>query len=131
MQGQSGIKIGSNRNFGLVFFAVFLIIGLWPLINEEQTRTWSILISITFLILGILNSKLLTPLNKLWFKFGIKLGAIIAPIVMTIIFFLIVTPIGLFMRLIGKDLLKKQYDKKKKSYWIKRDNPIDTMKQQF
>ena len=121
----------SNRSFGLLFFIIFLIVGLWPLKNGDNINFYFILISFIFLILGLINSKLLYPLNKLWIKFGEILGIIIAPIVMAIIFFLIVTPIGLFMRLIGKDLLKKQYDKKKKSYWIKRDNPIDTMKQQF
>ena len=131
MQKGSKIKISSNRSFGLVFFSVFLIVSLWPLMYEGQIRIWSICIATVFLILGLLNSKLLTPLNLLWFKFGILLGNLIAPIVMVIIFFLVVTPVGFFMRLIGKDLLRKKYDKKIKSYWIKRDKSIGTMKQQF
>ena len=125
------IKIGSNRNFGLVFFFVFLVISLWPLMHDGSIRIWSIIIAIIFLILGLTNSNLLTPLNKLWFKFGIALGAVIAPIVMSIIFFLAITPIGLLMKILGKDLLNKKINKKKNTYWIKRDVPVGTMKRQF
>ena len=125
------IKISSNRNFGLVFFIVFLIVSTWPLTNEEPVRIWSAIISSVFLILGLMNSKLLTPLNKLWFKFGMILGAIVSPVVMGVVFFLVVTPIGLIMKIMGKDLLNKKYDKKKRTYWIKRDTLIGTMKRQF
>ncbi len=125
------IKISANRNFGLVFFIVFLIVSTWPLTNGEPVRIWSAIISSVFLILGLMNSKLLTPLNKLWFKFGMILGAIVAPVVMGIIFFLVITPIGLFMKIIGKDLLKKRHDKKKATYWIKRGKPVSKMKKQF
>ena len=125
------IKKSSNRNFGLVFFIAFLIVSTWPLTYEEPVRIWSAIISLIFLILGLINSKLLTPLNKLWFKFGMLLGAIIAPIVMGVVFFLVITPIGFIMRIMGKDLLKKRYDKKKETYWIKRDKPVGTMKKQF
>jgi len=131
MIGNSKIKIGSNRNFGIVFFIVFLVVSLWPLTYGEPIRIWSAIISLVFLILGLMNSKLLTPLNQLWFKFGIILGAIVAPIVMGFVFFLVVTPIGLVMRIAGKDLLNKKYDKKKETYWIKRDKPVSTMKKQF
>ena len=131
MSRKSRIKISSNRSFGLVFFFIFLIITFWPPADDGQIRIWSIIIGIVFLILGLMNSKLLTPLNRLWFKFGMLLGAIIAPIVMVIIFFLVVTPISFFMKLIGKDLLRKKYDKNSKSYWIKREKHINTMKQQF
>ena len=113
MIGNLKIKIGSNRNFGIVFFIVFLVVSLWPLTYGEPIRIWSAIISLVFLILGLMNSKLLTPLNKLWFKFGMILGAIIAPIVMGVVFFLVITPIGIIMRIMGKDLLKKRYDKKK------------------
>ena len=99
------IKIGSNRSFGIVFSIVFLLIAIYPLINNEELRIWSLVIAIIFLVLGLINSKVLTPLNKLWFKFGLLLGRIISPIVMGLIFFLVVTPIGLLMRIIGKDLL--------------------------
>ena len=131
MEKYSKIKIGSNRSFVLVFFVVFLIIGLWPLKNGSSINFWLIGISIIFLVLGLMNSKFLNPLNKLWFKFGIMLGAIIAPIVMSIVYFLVVTPIGLLMKIIGKDLLNIKYDKSKKTYWIKRNIPVGTMKRQF
>jgi len=131
MLTKSKIKMSSNRSFALVFFFVFLIVGLWPFMSEELPRIWLLIISIIFLVLGIINSKLLTPLNKIWFKIGIFLGNLVAPIIMGIIFFIVVTPIGLFMKLIGKDLLQKKYDKKKKSYWIKRDGSFNTMKRQF
>ena len=127
----SKIKISSNRSFGLVFFILFLVISLWPFIHEGQIRIWSAVISIFFLILGLMNSKLLTPLNRLWFKFGMFLGAIVAPVVMGIIFFLVVTPTGFLMRIMGKDLLRRKYDKSNKSYWIKRDKSSSSMKQQF
>jgi len=125
------IKISSNRNFGLVFFIIFLIVSLWPLTYEGPIRIWTVIISLVFLILGLMNSKLLTPLNKLWFKFGMILGAIVVPVVMGVVFFLVVTPIGLVMKIMGRDLLNKKYDKKKRTYWIKRDTSIGTMKRQF
>jgi len=128
---KSKVKVSSNRSFGLVFFIVFLIISLWPLTYENPIRIWSVIISLIFLILGLMKSKLLTPLNILWFKFGMILGAIVAPFIMCVIFFLTVAPIGLVMKIMGKDLLNKKYDKKKKTYWIKRDVPIGTMKRQF
>ena len=128
---KSKIKISSNRNFGLVFFFVFLIVGLWPLLNEESPRFWSIVIAVIFLILGLLNSKLLTSLNKLWFKFGLFLGSIVSPIVMGLVFFLVITPTGFIMKIMNKDLLNNKYDNKKKSYWINRSKTKNTMKQQF
>ena len=131
MKRNSNIKISSNRNFGLVFFIVFLIVSIWPLTYDEPVRIWSAIISLVFLVLGLMNSKLLTPLNKLWFKFGMILGAIVSPVVMGVVFFLVVTPIGLIMRIIGKDVLNKKFDKKKITYWIKRDTLIGTMKRQF
>ena len=124
------IKISSNRSFGIVFFVVFFLIAFYPLINGENIRIWSAVISLIFLVLGLLNSKFLTPLNKLWFKFGIFLGKIISPVVLGIIFFLVVTPIGLLMRLLGKDLLNLRYNKNK-SYWIEKSGPKSKMKNQF
>ena len=124
------IKISSNRSFGIVFFIVFLLIAFYPLINQGEIRIWSILISLLFLILGIINSKILTPLNKIWFKFGIFLGKIISPVVMGIIFFLVVTPIAFLMRMLKKDLLNLKYSKNN-SYWIKKTDPKSTMKNQF
>ena len=124
------IKIGSNRSFGIVFFVVFLIIATYPLINGDELRLWSLIISIVFLFLGLVNSKVLNPLNKLWFKFGIFLGKIISPLVMGIIFFLVVTPIGLLMRLLNKDLLNLRF-KNNSSYWIEKTEPKSKMKNQF
>ena len=131
MLQKSKIKISSNRSFGLVFFIVFFIVSLWPLIHGDQIRIWTLVISFIFLLLGLINSNLLSPLNKLWFKFGILLGAVIAPIVMAFVFFIVVTPIALFMRIFGKDLLRKKYKKSDKSYWIKKDKDVNTMKEQF
>ena len=124
------IKVGSNKSFGIVFFVVFLLISLYPLINSENVRLWSLAVSCIFLILGILNSNLLSPLNKIWFKFGILLGRIISPIVMGIIFFLVVTPIAFIMRLLGKDLLNLKYNDNQ-SYWIEKSGPKSKMKNQF
>ena len=131
MSQKSKIKVSSNRNFGLVFFVVFLIISLWPLLDGGQFKIWSLFFSLFFLVLGLMNSKLLTPLNLLWTKFGILLGNVFAPIVMSFIFFLVVTPIGLLMRMMGKDLLRTKYNKSGKSYWIKREKRITKMNQQF
>jgi hypothetical protein len=124
------VKIGSNRSFGIVFFVVFLIIATYPLINGDELRQWSLIISIVFLSLGLLNSKILNPLNKLWFKFGIFLGKIISPLVMSIIFFLVVTPIGLLMRLFNKDLLNLKFNNNS-SYWIEKTEPKSNMNNQF
>ena len=124
------VKIGSSRSFGIVFFVVFLIIAIYPLINGDELRLWSLIISILFLFLGLVNSKILNPLNKLWFKFGIFLGKIVSPLVMGIIFFLVVTPIGLLMRLLNKDLLNLRFNNNG-SYWIEKTEPKSKMKNQF
>jgi len=124
------IKISSNRSFGIVFFVVFLLVALYPLTYSGEIRYWSATISLIFLILGLLNSKILAPLNKLWFKFGIFLSKIISPLIIGIIFFLIVTPIGLVMRLFGKDILNLKYNRKQ-SYWIEKNGPKSKMKNQF
>ncbi len=125
------IKISSNRSFGIVFFIVFLLISLYPLINNENLRIWSLLLSLIFLILGLLNSRVLTPINLIWIKFGILLGRFIAPLVMGAIFFFVVTPIGVLMRILNKDLLNLKIDKQKNSYWINRTGPKSKMKNQF
>ena len=124
------IKISSNRSFGIVFFIVFLLIALYPLLKDNDLRIWSLVISFIFLILGLINSKILTPLNRLWFKFGLLLGRFISPIIMGIIFFVVVTPIGIIMRLLKKDLLNLKYNKKK-TYWIDKSGPKSKMKNQF
>ena len=127
---KENIQIGSNKSFGVVFFGVFLVISLYPLTYAGEIRIWSLIISFIFLFLGLLNSKILTPLNKLWFKFGIFLGKIISPLIMGVIFFFVVTPIGLIMRLLGRDLLNLKYNKGK-SYWIEKSGPKSKMKNQF
>ena len=125
------VKISSNRSFGIVFFIVFLLIALYPITYSGDIRIWSLIISFIFIILGLLNSKILTPLNKLWFQFGVILGKIISPIIMGIIFFLVVTPIGLIMKVLGKDLLRLKYNKKDNTYWIEKNGPKSKMKNQF
>ena len=124
------IKISSNRSFGIVFFAVFFLIALYPLIHNEEIRIWSLITSLIFLILGLINSRILNPLNKIWFKFGILLGKVVSPIIMGIIFFLVVTPIGFIMRILGKDLLNLKFNRNK-SYWIEKNGPKSKMKNQF
>ena len=124
------IKISSNRSFGIVFFIFFLIIALYPLLNNQNIRLWSLIISIVFLILGLLNSDFLRPLNKIWFRFGLLLGKVVSPIIMSIIFFLVVTPIGIFMKVLGKDLINLKFNNKK-TYWIEKSGPKSKMKNQF
>ena len=124
------IKISSNRNFGIVFFLFFLIIGFYPLLDNENIRILPIILSLGFLILGLVNSKILTPLNKIWFKFGIMLGVIVSPIVMGIIFFMVVTPTSLLMKMLGKDLLDLKKNNKN-SYWIEKTTIKSKMKNQF
>ena len=124
------IKISSNRSFGIVFFIVFLLIALYPLLKGNDLRIWSLLISFIFLALGLINSKILTPLNRLWFKFGLLLGKFISPLIMGIIFFVVVTPIGIIMRLLKKDLLNLKYNKKE-TYWIDKSGPKSKMKNLF
>ena len=123
-------KLPTNKNFGIIFSIVFLIIALFPLINDESLRIWSLIVSTVFLFLGLINSKILTPLNKMWFKFGLILGRIVSPIIMGVIFFLVVTPTAFIMRLVGKDLLNLKFNKRK-SYWIEKTDPKSKMKNQF
>lgn len=127
MKNQS---IPSNRSFGILFFFVFLIISLWPLLYNENIRLWSIIISLIFLVLGITDSKMLTPLNKVWMRFGLLLGNIISPIVMAIIFFGVVTPTGILLKLFKNDILKLKKNNDI-SYWIEKDNSNNNMKNQF
>ncbi len=126
----NNIKISSNRNFGVVFYLFFLMVSIFPLFKDGNIRIWSLIIAIIFLILGLLNSKVLTPLNKTWFKFGILLGSLVSPIVMGIVFFAIVTPTSLIMRVLGKNLLNLKKDNKK-TYWIERSKIESKMKNQF
>jgi len=124
------VKINSNKSFGLVFFIVFLIIATYPLINNQNIRIWSLAIALLFLILGLINSNFLTPLNKIWFKFGIFLGKIVSPVIMGVIFFFVVTPIAFLMKILKKDLLNLKFNSEN-SYWIKKNESNSKMKNQF
>ena len=126
----SNINIGTNRSFGIVFFLFFLIVSIFPLFKDGNVRIWSLVIAVIFLILGLVNSKFLTPLNKVWFKFGILLGSFVSPIVMGVVFFAMVTPISLIMKILGKNLLNLKKGNKK-TYWIERSKIESKMKNQF
>jgi len=121
----------SNRSFGLLFFLVFLIVGLWPLKNGGNLNIYLIAISFIFLTLGLINSKFLSPLNKLWIRFGEILGLFIAPIVMFCVYFFFITPISLIVRIFGKDLIGIKFNKNKDTYWISRKKPLGSMRKQF
>ena len=123
-------SINSNKSFGILFFVVFFLYGIWPILSSNEIRIWSLLIGIIFLILGLLNSKLLTPFHNLWLKFGTLLGRIVSPIVMFLVYFVFITPLAVIIRLLGKDLLRTKFNKLP-SYWIKREKNIGTMKKQF
>ena len=121
----------SNRSFGLLFFIVFIVVGLWPVIKGETANIYLILISLFFLIFGLINSKILSPFNKAWIKLGEILGLIISPIIMALVYFIILTPISLILRMLGKDLLGLKFLKKQDTYWTKRKKKLGTMKKQF
>ena len=128
---ESSQNIPTEKSFGVVFSIVFLIVSLYPLINSESFRIWALVVSIIFFLLAFLAPKILVLPNKLWFKFGLLIGSIVAPIVMALVYFVTVLPTGFIMRLLGKDLLKQKLDKNAKSYWIKRSEPMGSMKNQF
>ena len=121
----------NNRGFGILFFIVFGLIGLWPLLDKKSPSLIFLTLAIIFLILGLINSSLLTPLNKYWIRFGELLGKIIAPIVMAVVYFMILTPLSLLIRIFGKDLLNIKFSNKQSSYWIKRNKNLGSMKKQF
>ena len=121
----------SNRSFGLLFFIVFIVVGLWPVIKGETANIYLILISLFFLIFGLINSKILSPFNKAWIKFGEILGIIIAPIIMALVYFVILTPVSLVVRVIGKDLLGLKFKNKQQTYWINRKKNMGSMRKQF
>jgi len=128
------VKSGSDRSFGFVFCAIFVIIGLWPLLSSEGPRLWSLVIAAGFLGVALLRPVLLSPLNRLWFKFGLLLNKVVNPLIMGLVFYITVTPIGLIMRVLGKDLLGLRLSKDSESYWIHRDPPgpsPESMRQQF
>ena len=123
-------SINSNKSFGILFFVVFFLYGIWPILSSNEIRIWSLSMGIIFLILGLLNSKLFTPFHNLWLKLGTLLGRIVSPIVMFLVYFVFITPLAVIIRLFGKDLLRKKFNKSP-SYWIKREKNIGTMKKQF
>ena len=123
-------SINSNKSFGILFFVVFFLYGIWPILSSNEIRIWSLSMGIIFLILGLLNSKLLTPFHNLWLKLGTLLGRIVSPIVMFLVYFVFITPLAVIIRLFGKDLLRKRFNKSP-SYWINREKNIGTMKKQF
>ena len=120
-----------NRSFGLLFFIVFIILALWPLTKKGEVNLYLISISSIFLVLGLLNSKILSPLNNTWVKLGEILGRIIAPIIMAIVYFIILTPISLLVRSFGKDLIGIKFSNDIKSYWVKRKKRLGSMDKQF
>ena len=124
------IKIPSNRSFGIVFFIVFFLISIYPLINDEGVRLWSLFIAIIILILGLLNSKLLTVPNKIWLNFGLLLSKYISPIIMFVVFFLLVTPTGIILKIFKKDILNLKFNNRD-SYWLPKEKDQSTMKDQF
>ena len=125
------IEIGSEKNFGLVFALVFAVISLFPLLSGGAIRIWAMIIAGVFLLLSFIAPNLLKIPNRLWHKFGLLLGAIIAPIAMGLVYFLTIAPIGLLMRLSGKDLLRQKLDSSENTYWIERKEPVGSMKNQF
>lgn len=137
------VKMGSDRSFGLVFATVFTLIGLWPTISIrplprlelDAARLWALVIALGFLAAALLFPAILKSLNWAWFKFGLAIGRVMNPIVMGILFFAVVTPMGLLMRALGKDLLRLKLDREAPSYWIRRETPSDpddhSMKNQY
>lgn len=130
----SVIEPGSDRSFGVVFAFVFAFIGGWPLLGGEPLRQWAIGLAALFLFIAFIRPKTLHPLNVIWFRFGILLGRVVAPIVMAILYFVAVTPTAFVMRALGHDLLNLKTSKGAASYWVVRDPPDperNSMKNQF
>ncbi len=124
------LKIGSNKNFGIVFSIFFLLLTIYFYLNDKNLNIYLLITSLIFLILGFKNSIILTPLKRIWFKFGLYLGNFVSPIIMGIIFFGVVTPTSILVKIFGKDLLKLKKSNNK-TYWLKKDNSNSRMKNQF
>ena len=132
LRSQIEVKSGSEKSFGLIFCIVFLLIGFYPLLVEgEGVRLWAVSIGLVFVALAYLSPQILSAPNKLWFKLGVVLGAVVSPVVMVFVYFTTVVPVGLVMRLIGKDLLREKLDKNARSYWIGRSQTASSMRDQF
>ena len=125
------VKMGSERGFGIVFGCVFAIVAAWPLASGGDPRLWAAAVSAVFFLLAFAWPSILAPLNRLWFRFGMALGSVMAPIVMALVYFVVVTPTGLVMRLLGHDLLRHTIDRQAESYWIDRNETVGSMKNQF
>ena len=122
-------KKNTNRSFGILFFIVFSIISIWPILSGGELRLWSSILAIIFLIMGITKSRFLTPLNIAWIKFGELLGIIISPLIMGLVYFLVVLPMGILMRVLGKDLLRLKFNKNIETYWNKKEAKTNFNKQ--
>lgn len=134
LEHKDDVEIGSEKSFGFVFAAVFMIIALWPLINGMPPRWWAIVVSAVFLLAAFIAKPLLKPLNVLWFKFGLLLYKIVNPIVMGLLYYLTIVPMGLIMKAFGKDPLNRRFNPEAKTYWIERaphGPEPDSMKNQF
>jgi hypothetical protein len=129
MKNSIKVKSKDNITFGILFFIFFLIFGLYPLKSDEAIRVWSVVLSLVLLIITIIKPNLFTFLNKFWIKLGILLGKIISPIVMGLVFFFVVTPIGILVRVLKKDVMGLK--RGASSYWINREDKVQTMKKQF
>lgn len=124
------LKISTNKSFAYVFAVVFIIIGIYPLLNNEDPRYWSLIVSLILLILGYKNSLILTPFNSIWFKFGLLLGSVFAPIIMSLVYFLVVYPTNLFLKVFKKNQMGIKYNGNIKTYWVEAKNN-NNMKDQF
>jgi len=129
MKKLNNISKKNNINFGILFFIFFIIIGFYPLKSGGVIRIWFVVLSIVFLIITIIRPNLFTFLNQLWIQFGILLGKIISPIVMGLIFFFVITPIGILLKIFKKDVMGLK--KEASSYWINRKDKLQSMKKQF
>jgi hypothetical protein len=128
------VQGSSDRSFGIVFAVVFALIGLLPLVFGHPVRLWALAVGAGFLAAALVAPRVLSPLNRVWLRFGLLLHKIVSPLVLGIMFFLVITPIGLLMRAFGKDLLRLQFDKRSSSYWIERlppGPPPESLKDQF
>ncbi len=130
-QSNTESKMGSERGFGLVFGGFFAIIGLLPLLHGDPVRPLALLVSAVFFLIAYLAPRVLRVPNTIWFKFGLLLGEIVAPVVMALVYITTIAPFGLVLRLMGKDLLHTKLDAKALSYWITRDTPMQPMKHLF
>ena len=124
-------KQGSDKGFGYVFSIIFLLIGSYPLLHGEVFKLWFMVLAFVFMMIALLKPSLFKWPNYLWFRFGILLGKVVSPVVMALIFFLVIFPTGLALRLFKKDILGLKIDKNKKTYWVHRDQPMQSMKNQF